>query len=365
MSFTFPKDEELFLDLNTVYSELPGEMQDVFEDAIASRDGVSEDRSKNFGKRFREVSAELRNESISVNASGKNDYEIMKKMEQKLRTIFNKHFLKLEEITDRQVDKLYIGRFPHSRIYNKTFVRESDKYKEEYEVDYFDEMNRASGFMRAPGHVGSFLYYAQKDLDTAKMKARLFSFMTLFILFVGVTVVLAGAQPFDFLPQFLVKLVNEDLMVRIVVLGLMALTGWILVMGGPPEKGVLFKFFANGIFLLLIAIGSTLMAMRNVFSDYPIEAISLLPFGAYYIIYGIFSLFNGIAAFFRTKKAKRKAKKDFCTRVENHIQHMHRYIRFHVLWWKTLNGDAPVPSGIRNLEESFDYVLKMYKKYHK
>ena len=362
MAFIFPKDEELFLDLDTVRSELPGRMQDILDDA---RDGVSEDRSRSFGKRFREMSAQLRNENISVEASGKNDYEIMKKMEQKLRVIFNKHFLKLEDIADRQADKMYIGRFPHSRMYNKTFVRESDKYKEEYEVDYFDEMNQATGFMRAPGHVGSFLYYAQKDLEAAKMKARLFSFMSFFIILVGVAVVLAGAQPFEFLPQFMVELMAEDLMVRIVVLALMALTGWILVMGGPPERGVLFKFFANGIFLLLIAIGSTLMAMRNVFSDAPIEAISLLPFGAYYILYGIFSLFNDIAAFFRTKKAKRKAKKDFCTRVENNIQHMHRYIRFHTLWWKTLKGDAQVPYGIRNLEESFAHVLKMYEKYSK
>lgn len=216
--------------------------------------------------------------------------------------------------------------------------------------------------------MGSFLYRANEQLKilTGK-KPKLISMITLILLLVGTVVCLAGATPFDFLPQTVAELMNENIIVRLLVLAAMALTGWFLVMVGPPDEDVkgklLFKFFANGIFLFLIALGSTLIAMRSAFSEVPMEAIELLPFGLYYILYSLFSLAEDIRGFFAAKRNRSQAKKDFCAQVESNIQHMHRYIRFHTLWWKAQNGDAALPGAIQNLEKSFAHLLKMYKKY--
>lgn len=353
MKFVFPKDEELFKDLDTVEAE-PYERR--YLDLIEDED--------TFGKAFRKVLYKQRGEDMSVSARGSSDYEVNRKLDEKVREIFADDFRELEKVADTYAGRDTIGSFPHTHMYSQTFVRRSDKSEEDYEVNYFDEMNRATGYLYAPGRVGSFLSGAQAELETAKRKYPLISWVTLIILAVGAAVVLAGAAPFDFLPQFLAELMNTSLVVRLVVLAAMALTGWFLVMAGPPEEGGwLFKFFANGIFLFIVALGSTLMAMRNAFSGEPIEVIELLPFGAYYILYGIFLLFADIICCFATKKASRRAKKDFCALAEQNIPHMHRYIRFHTLWWQKQNPDKPLPGCIQNLQKSMDYLLKMYKKY--
>lgn len=353
MKFVFPKDEELFRDLETVKAE---SYERYYLDLIEKDD--------TFGKAFRKVLYKQRDEDMSVSASGSSDYDVNRKLEEKVRELFNDDFDELEAVADTYADREEIGSFPHTHMYSQTFVRKSDQSKDEYEVDYFDEMSRATGNLSAPGRVGSFLHDAQTDLNTINGKTPLISRMMLIIFLVGAVVVLAGATPYDFLPQIVAERMNTSFVVRLVVLAAMALTGWYLVMLGPPEKRGLFKIFANGLFLLIVAGGSTLIAIHGVIIRAPMEAFELLPFGFYYLVYSIFLLFRDIGRFFSTRWAARRAKKDFCARVEQNIPHMHRYIRFHVLWWQKQNPDKPLPSGIQNLQKSFDHLLKMYKKYN-
>lgn len=361
MVFEFPKDTELFHDLDTVRAESASWYEVFIYDRITE---------ETFGKQYREILEKQKCEDLpSVHTTGRSAFEAERKAEEKIQGFFRERFDALEAVADQWAEEKIIGSFPNSYMYKVTYVDSEDpEDKDEYTLDYFDEMNRATGFMYGRGRVGSFLCHAKEELDVLMgKKPKLISGITLILLLVGAVVCLAGAMPFAFLPQTVAELMNTSLAVRLVVLAAMALTGWFLVMVGPPNEEVkgnfLFKFFANGIFLFLIAIGSTLIAMRSAFSEVPMKAIELLPFGLYYIIYGLFSLFKDVRFFFEARKNRRQTNKDFCTRVEDNIQHMHRYIRFHTLWWKAQKGDAALPSGIQNLEKSFDHLLKMYKKY--
>lgn len=360
MEFVFPKDEELFQDLNTVQRDLSYGS----ERFLAM---IREKTENTFGEAFRDVQEKQRaRKGVRFQARGSNPVDVEHRLSQQRNDYFRKRYEELEAVAARFAKKKTIGSFPHSSIASMTFVDEEGD-ETDYELDYFSEMNKSCGFMDGSGWVGACLRNAQKELDTIKRKTPFLSFLTLFILFVGVAVVLAGAQPIDFLPKFMVTLVTEKLWVRLPLLALMALTGWFLAMMGSEireEKGmILFKIVANGLFLFLAAIGSTLVAMGQAFSGSEIAWYSLLPFGLYYILISLFFVVADITDFFQKKKAVRQAKEDFCVRVEKNIQPLHRYIRFHVLWWQKQNPGDPLPSGINNLQKSFDHLLKMYQKY--
>lgn len=362
MEFVFPKDEELFQDLSTVQKDLDYDSEQ-FLDLLGGEE------ESTFGSAFRDVQEEQKaRKGVQFRARGSNPVDVERRLSQQRNAYFRQRYEELEAVAARFAKKKKIGSFPHSSIASLT-CEDEDGNETHYELDYFSEMDKACGFMDGSGWVGSFLRNAQQELNTIKRKTPLLSFITLFILFVGVAVVLAGAQPIDFLPKFMVTLVTEKLWVRLPLLALMALAGWFLAMMGSgirEEKGmILFKIVANGLFLFLVAIGSTLVAMGQAFSGSEIAWYSLLPFGLYYILISLFFVVADIMDFFQKKKAARQAKKDFCARVEKNIQPMHRYIRFHTLWWQKQNPGKPLPGCIRNLQKSFDHLLKMYKKYDK
>lgn len=50
--------------------------------------------------------------------------------------------------------------------------------------------------------------------------------------------------------------------------------------------------------------------------------------------------------------------------VEAYINELHRYLRFHILWWKNINPDKPLPTGITELQKSFDYIVEKYNQYN-
>ena len=58
------------------------------------------------------------------------------------------------------------------------------------------------------------------------------------------------------------------------------------------------------------------------------------------------------------------AKLDYCMGVEAYVNELHRYLRFHILWWNNINPDKPLPTGITELKKSFDYILEMYNQYN-
>lgn len=362
MAFTFPEDAKLFRDLDSVRAEGSSWYEILVQNENAE--------NATFGKAFRDILDKQRSEKLpSVRTKGTSAYEAEKNAEKKIRGYFRERFNELEAAADQWADKDAIGSFPRSYMYTVTYVDSQDRSdRDEYTLDYFDEMNRATGFMCGPGRVGRFLSRADGDLKFLKgKKPKPVSFITLFLLLVGVVVCLAGAMPFPFLPQTVAELMNTSIGVRLAVLAAMALAGWTLLLFGPvgkEEKGMFFiKILVNGLVILIVAIGSTLIAMRSAFSEVPMEAYELLPFGGYYILCGLFLMVNDICSFFQTLKNIRQTKQAFCTRVEKNIQHLHRYIRFHTLWWKAQNKKAALPDCLRNLERSRDHLLQMYKKY--
>lgn len=55
-----------------------------------------------------------------------------------------------------------------------------------------------------------------------------------------------------------------------------------------------------------------------------------------------------------------KIKKEYRKLYEEYAPVIHRYIRYHVIWWKTEYPGKPMPDCIQNMENQFNYFTKMY-----
>lgn len=360
MEFQFPGDEELFADLQTVRTEMSYELENLV-------DGHRDGSKPAFGEAFREVIGEIRaTPAPKLSASGYSASQVIHELRTRREAHFRSLYEKLEAVAARFAEKNHIGAFPSVFMDTITYTNNSGN-STKYELDYFSEMDKAFGFMDGAGRAGDFLKSAQAELNTIEKKVPLIARSTLIVLLVGAVVCLAGAMPFPFLPQIVAELVNTSRIVRLVVLAAMTLTGWYLVMVGPPDKKLkgrfLFKFVSGGIFLLAAAFGSTLITLAYAFSKAPLEYFVLLPFGLYYVLHSLIKILEDMRQFVAAKKAARRAKKEFCAQVERNIESLHRYLRFHILWWQAQFPEVPFPSGIENLEKSFEHLLKKYKLY--
>lgn len=363
MNFHFPKDEELFEDLPTVRTEQNYELEELVD---VLRDGSETD----FGSAFRKGIEEVRKTPMpTAHIEGDSWFSILSQQQKHIEGFTRSLYEKLEVVADRFAEKNKITAFPKTFVMRFTYrLSDESATKHEYHLDYFDEMDKAFGFMEGAGRTGEVLKSAKAELDTIEKKVPLIARSTLVVLLVGILVTLAGAMPFPFLPQFVAELVSTSRIARLAVLLPMSLTGWYLLSVGPPDKNLkgrfLLKFVSGGIFLIAAAFGSTLFAVYYAFSKAPPEYFVLLPFGLYYIIYSLFRAIENMRQRAAAKKAGRKAKKNFCTLVEENIYSLHRYLRFHTLWWQAQKPRKQPCSGIENLQKSFDHLLKKYEEYH-
>lgn len=353
MALTFPKDEELFLDLDTVHAErVTAEMDRVYH--------VYGDE-KTFGKEFRDILVDWYKYGYSFSVRNE-EHRLWAGFESLLNGATREYHEKLEQLADQYADGQKIGSFPRS------FMRVMGIAGEEYaslteERDYFKELDKATSFMKGMGRVGEFLAKAKEQLDFIANKGR-FIGMLIWMLLVGAAVVLASAEALAFLPNFLVKLVENDMQARIIVCGSSVLSAWLLLLLDPvakkEEKGkFLIKAFSNKVFLFVVAAGAFLLNLRVLFFQGPTGPYNpyfLLPFGIFYLLYAVIIVLNRMIDV-------RRAKKAFCALVDENIQHMHRYIRFHTLWWEAQNPGKEHCYSIQNLQKSFDHMVNAYNKY--
>lgn len=246
---------------------------------------------------------------------------------------------------------------------------------------YFGEMDKHFAFMKGVGKVGTVLKKAKSKLvaiekaeEACKAKVEKASVLPLYFLLVGAGLLLCGGAALPVVPDFLSVLLNNSLLLRLIVLALTVITA-LLVMGMTKflmEKdsgvGLLMKLVGNGIVTMLVSIGAVLVALSSIGE---IEPFSLLPFGVYFLLYGVCFMLEDAADRKKRKKALAEAKREaeaqkseFRKLVEENIQYLHRYIRFHVLWYKSVHKkEDNLPAGITALQKSFDHLLKKYQQY--
>lgn len=135
-------------------------------------------------------------------------------------------------------------------------------------------------------------------------------------------------------------------------------------------KNALFPLFFILVGALLI-LGGGLAVLCALTCIGDMDPFALLPFGVYDILFGACFMLEDAAQRRKQRKALAEAKREaeaqkaeFRKLVEENLQYMHRYIRFHVLWHKTTyKKDGELPKGIIALQKSFDHLLTMYNRY--
>lgn len=241
-------------------------------------------------------------------------------------------------------------------------------------------MDKQFTFMKGVGKLGKILKEAKDKLDAIEKeekeleaKVDTAAIFPLFFVLAGALLVLGGGA-IPVVPDFLTTLLENSLILRLIVAAIMGLTGVAvvimskLVMEEDSGCGLLTKIVCNGIVALVGGGLAVLCALKSIGGLEPFE---LLIFGMYDILFGACFMLEDAAQRRKQRKALAEAKREaevqkaaFRKLVEENIQYMHRYIRFHVLWHKTTyKKDGDLPAGITALQKSFDHLLTMYNRY--
>ena len=292
---------------------------------------------------------------------------------------FEKLYLLQEKCAASAALSPNIGWFPDwgALMYQKT-----DLAKREMQFSsYFGEMDKCFTFMKGAGKLGKILKEARTKLDAIgkaekalEAKADTAAIFPLFFVLVGALLVLGGGGLIPVVPDFLTPLLENSLIVRLIVGAIMGLTGVAVVimskvvMEEDSGCGLLTKIVCNGIVALVGGGLAVLCALKSIGG---IEPFELLIFGMYDILFGGCFMLEDAAQRRKQKKALAEAKREvevqkaaFRKLVEENIQYMHRYIRLHELWYKnTYKKDGELPKGILALKKSFDHLLTMYNRY--
>jgi len=417
MAFYFPKDEELFEDLENIgersedlsqlirlFSKVEGaknvaESEDDDGNRLKELYGDESEAQEKFTAFLVDLCARyyggdwdaLWNDAehgsglFDTNAFGEKIRNIKKSDKGFVDSIkwdsdaFEKTYLLHEKCAASAVLSSKIGWFPRAGM---LMYQQIDLATKEMKFEsYFSEMCRHFQFMQGVGKVGEILKQAklklaavEKSEEACKAKAEKAALFPLYFLLMGTALILCGGAALPVIPDFLSLLLNNSLPVRLIVLALMVVTA-LLVMGmtkfmmeEDSGAGPLMKLVGNGIVTLLISIGAILVTLSS-FGE--INPIDLLPFGVYFLLYGACFMLEDAAQRRKQKKALAEAKREaeaqkteFCKLVEENIQYLHRYIRFHVLWHKSIYGDrGHFRKGIDDLQASFDHLLTMYNRY--
>ncbi len=263
--------------------------------------------------------------------------------------------------------------------------------------DYFIEMNKSFSFMKGIGYFGKQIELSNKKLKEIKelsdkeneiknskpIKSKSsspLSSISFWFTVLGVMFVLAGGSVLPVVPDFLTVLINNNFWVRRIISLLTGLSGILVmsmtknIMDEDTEDYHLTKVPGNGIVTLLICLCSVMLGYTT-FSDARISPLGFAVLGIYYIFYSICVILDDKKLKLKNKKNAEleianieskivSAELDYCMGIEAYINELHKYIRFHILWWNSINPDKPLPSGITELQKTFDYLVEKYNQYN-
>jgi len=379
MALIFPSDNELFEDLNIVGNKNIDITTHIKNCAFgivyrAKLNEMFDIDNKNI------VDAENAIDSIYlINQGNHNDYLDMEKT-----------------VNAYLYDYKTIGFFPGSEMnwYGAKNIKPIDG-------DYFKEMDKSFGFMKGIGYFGKQLKLSNKKLKeieqlsekekqirnskskkspkTSHISPISFRFTAL-----GLILLLSGGSALPVVPDFLSFLINNSFWIRRIISLLTGISGILvmsmtkIIMEEASEDFHFTKIPGNGLVTMAICLCSV-MSAYSTFSDANIEPFSFVALGIYYIFYSVCFFIDERKSNLKLKKNAEleikntiekaesetiSAKMDYCMGVEAYINDLHRYIRFHILWWKNINPDKPLPVGISELQKSFDYIVEKYNQYN-
>ena len=379
MALVFPSDKELFEDLNTI-----------------GFDGT--DISQHIEKRsFGIIYSAKLNELLDVDNKNIVSAETEIDAVEQIKQGNYQDYLEMEKTVNAYLyNYKTIGYFPGSEM-NWYAAKNINPVN----GDYFNEMNKSFGFMKGIGYFGKQIKLSNKKLKEIKQLSdketeiknskpnktqngnSLASISFLFTV-LGLILIVAGGGSLPVVPDFLTVLIKTNFWVRRVIALLIGLLGILVmsmtnfIMEDDSEDYHFTKIPGNGIVTLGVCFYSV-MSAYSTFSDANIAPIGFAALGLYYIFYSLCVVMDNkrlnlklnkkteserTMALEKAESETISAKLDYCMGVETYINELHRYIRFHILWWNNINPDKPLPSGITELKKSFDYIVEMYNQYN-
>lgn len=137
----------------------------------------------------------------------------------------------------------------------------------------------------------------------------------------------------------------------------MVLTPVVFLLSELGEDGIC-KIVCNVLVKVAVLVVSVLGVISRMSSPVP-EIVLVLRY--YYMIAVVAQLIDIVIKYFKTM-ANGKKKKEYRCAYEQYAPQIHRYIRYHVLWWNTQHPGEPLHESIKRMQNEFDYLARRYKK---
>lgn len=124
------------------------------------------------------------------------------------------------------------------------------------------------------------------------------------------------------------------------------------------EEDVLSKFLCSIFFKIAVAVLSVL-AIVGGFRHTTMMAVPIM---YYYVVITAAMLVDYLIHLLKCTR-NQKVKKEFCSTYETCAQDMHRYIRYHALWWEHIHPGEALPPSIEQMNRDFDMFSQKYKRF--
>lgn len=130
-------------------------------------------------------------------------------------------------------------------------------------------------------------------------------------------------------------------------------------MSDLSEEGWLLNYVCHPL-TVLCAGGLTIIGLlNNLASQVPYMRPIFL---CYYLLVVLAILLDYIRQVIESIKSA-KYRKQFVKNYKELAPMIHRYIRYHAIWWAYENPNAPLPDCIKDMQREFDFNQKLYRKY--
>lgn len=156
---------------------------------------------------------------------------------------------------------------------------------------------------------------------------------------------------------FFVLTQNLDGYVGFFACAVMVLTPLVYFLSEQGEDGIC-KIVCNPLVKAAVLVVSALGVISRTGSPIP-EFVLVLRY--YYMVAIAAQLVDIVLKYFKTFSNGKK-RKEYRQAYEHYAPQIHRYIRYHVLWWNNIHPGEPLHENIKKLQNEFDYFTKRYKK---
>ena len=286
-----------------------------------------------------------------------------KKLSKSEKTVYPK----CERVVDKWADSKRIGLFPKDSYFEGA-SRGMDDFVT-YRINYFKYMDEKinSDKMTAPGKFGEVLDELRPSMENMKQKRFQLILMAILSLIGMLLSVGMLAEYFPQIPATLLPYLQGENAVNIyrvsyaIWIVTPILISIVVIQKLAEYNNVLIILAANLILTIPVSLVAVALVASIYFLGKPYKVL-LIMVAVYFVILVVSFVLGYVWDLIIVLFKKPVWKKNFRKIFEANAEHLHRYVRLHILWWKNEGPSQELPDGVEKLQKIFNELNRIYRK---